>query len=244
MHKNLVKKKMISPPSILLSLTELARTGIDATRLSLNSKTLSSLPSGDGHRVIVIPGFMGSSLSTGFIRSFLRSKKYDAIDWGLGRNIGEKSIGVFGDILLEKIVSMSAGKRVSIVGWSLGGLMAREVARAVPGLVRQVISLGSPFRDGHNSTHIWHMYRIINNAPDIDPTVIELMKTPPPVPSTSVYTKSDGVVHWKSCIEDDTPTTDNIEVDGSHCGLGFNPDVMGVLAAKLSMKDGCWQKIG
>jgi pimeloyl-ACP methyl ester carboxylesterase len=233
----------LRPPPVFLTATEAFRTVIDAALLPFSFPLLASTPSGDGHPVMVLPGFMGTSASTSVVRKFLTSKGYVVHEWGLGRNIGPASIGITGEKLAARMVEIYDGRKISLVGWSLGGVMARELAKIQPMMIRQVITLGSPFNDGHNASHVWELYKLVAGQNSIDSTVLESLKEPPPVPSTSIFSKTDGIVHWKSCLEKDSETTENIEIDVAHCAMGFNAKVFDVIAKKLSMPDGAWRKL-
>lgn len=206
------------------------------------SRVLGFAPDGDGHPVLTLPGFLGGDRSTGLIRRYLRSKNYDPYPWTLGRNNGPHSSGEGGALLDARITDIfeQTGRKVSLVGWSLGGVMARNAARRIPEKVRQVITLGSPFDAGRNSSSIGRLFRYVSGRdPNSDEfqEVLDYNRPPPPisVPSTAIFTKTDGVVHWKTCVERPAPNTDNIEVYASHIGLGLNPVVYFLLAERLSV---------
>ena len=132
------------------------------------------------------------------------------------------------------------GRKVSLVGWSLGGVYARELARRQPALVRQVITLGSPFANEPKASNAWRLYETMSGRQVDDWPEREVMKTPPPVPSTAIYTRTDGIVAWQGCREQKSATTENIEVEGSHCGLGHNPVVLYAIADRLALAEGDW----
>lgn len=206
----------------------------------------STFPKGDGHPVLVLPGFMASDTSTVILRSFLTQLNYKAISWKLGRNLAdfdEKE-----GLMLERVrwLYKRYEKKVSLIGWSLGGVYAREIARELPDMVRQVITLGSPFAGiGEESNANW-VYEWISGkkTSDIDPDLKQRTLMPPPVPTTAFYTKTDGIVNWKTCLEQtEGPITENIEVFGSHCGLGHNPMVLTMIAERLAQKEGEWKRM-
>lgn len=187
---------------------------------------MPELERGDGHRVLVIPGFLGDDLSVKPLCKALNSTGYHCESWGLGRNMGmSRELGL---ALTEKLDQSYAqsGQRVSLVGWSLGGVFARELARRQPDKVRQVITLGSPIQDSDNLT-ISHIFRLTNRkAPKTTPAEEKARRAaPPPVPCSAIYTRSDGVVPWKASLELERPHTRNVEVSGSHFGLPANPEV-------------------
>ncbi len=201
----------LEAPRALLSALELPRTMLEVGSLFASAPYLQLVARGDGHPVVVLPGFTASDQSTRILRQYLRSIGYDARPWNLGRNLGLREIGAF-DALHEELVRVSdnAGQRVSLIGWSLGGVHARNLAKRAPQQVRQVISLGSP----------------LGRSPGAG------------VPCTAIYSRSDGIVAWRMAMEELSPLTDNIEVYGSHCGLGFNPAVYYAIADRLAQPDG------
>jgi pimeloyl-ACP methyl ester carboxylesterase len=127
-----------------------------------------------------------------------------------------------------------------MVGWSLGGVYAREAARRTPSLVRQVITLGSPFANEPKASNAWQVYEGLSGRKSDDWPGRDAMKRPPPVPSTAIYSRTDGIVAWQGCREQESATTDNIEVEGSHCGLGHNPVVLYAVADRLALPEGEW----
>lgn len=212
---------------------------------------LSSAPKGDGHPVMVLPGFMASDISTKPLRSFLKHKGYQAYGWGLGRNFGTEIVGgdqVLSEKLLNQVkaISRKHGQKVSLVGWSLGGILSREIARIIPQYVRQVITLGSPFNGpGGSVSAVAKLFDFINgDIVQTNPKVLSEMLTPPPVPSSALFSKSDGVAHWKACINIEIGPNDqaeNIEVSGSHTGLGHNFEVIWIVANRLAQSEDNWQ---
>lgn len=201
---------------------------------------------GDNHPIMVIPGLGTSDGSTQFIRSFLKDIGYTPHCWGLGRNLGPRN--GFDQLLkdlvnqIQQISDKSNGKQVSIVGWSLGGIYGREIAKITPSLVRQVITLGTPFKSDKGGTNATALYELLSkDTSHKDPEIIKRISAPPPVPFTSIYSKTDGVVHWQCSIEDVTSHTENIEIPGaSHLGLGHNPISMYIIADRLSQIKEMW----
>lgn len=236
----------ISPPSKLLALTELGRAAIEFGTLPIAAPFLLTAPRGDGHPVLVLPGFTTTDLSTTVMRRYLRQAGYDVHAWELGRNLGPRAIGWEGEKLIARLEAIfeKTGKKVSLVGWSLGGILARQLSRRRPDLVRQVISLGSPFAGDPRSTNVWKAYEFLTGQRlKDDDTQRQLRESElaPPVPSTAIFSKYDGIVAWQSCIEPESATTDNIEVNGSHCGLGVNGAVLYAIADRLSQAEGEWK---
>jgi len=236
----------VRPPSALLALTELPRALAEFGSLPLAAPLLATAPRGDGHSVLVLPGFMTSDASTAVLRRYLKRLGYDAHAWELGRNLGPRAIGREGEKLVARLrqVHELTGEKVSLVGWSLGGVMARLVARRVPDAVRQVITLGSPFAGSPRSTNVWRAYEVMTGQKVDDAhTRGQLLEsaTPIPVPATAIYSREDGVVAWQGCLEPDGPISENIQVHGSHCGLGVNPAVLYAVADRLAQPEDDWQ---
>ena len=235
----------MTPSKVLLSV-ELIRAVYEyGMGWLLNIPVQFISPKGDNHPVIIIPGLGTSDGSTHFIRSFLTNQGYDAHSWGLGRNMGPQH-GM--EELLQKLTKrtsevseMSDGHPVSIIGWSLGGIYAREIAKEIPSIVRQVITLGTPFK-GTDQTNAALLYELLSkDTSHKDPTILKRIAEPPPVPFTSIFSKSDGVVYWESSIEESGKQIENIEVPGAcHLGLGHNPISMFIIANRLAQKKDTW----
>jgi pimeloyl-ACP methyl ester carboxylesterase len=132
-------------------------------------------------------------------------------------------------------------RKVSLIGWSLGGVFAREMARRTPEQVRSVITLGSPFAGEPRASNAWQLYEAVSERRADDWPERERMKSPPPVPATAIFSRTDGIVAWQGCLERRSPTSENIEVDGSHCGLGHNPVVLYAIADRLAQPEGQWK---
>lgn len=208
------------------------------------SPLFAYVATGDGHPVLVLPGFAGSDVSTRPLRAMLRWRGHRVHGWRLGRNVGPHPHIVDGVVARLRELHDRTGQRVSLVGWSLGGMYARELGHECPDLVRQVITLGSPFRfrdgdRGHAST----LYDYI--GPERDPfpgrSIAEHERPPLPVPVTSIYTRTDGIVRWHSCLERSGPRAENIEVRGTHSGLGCNLAATIAVADRLAQPEGRWK---
>ncbi|MEH6571131.1 MAG: alpha/beta hydrolase [Halioglobus sp.] len=236
----------MKPPHWSLALTEAPRVAIELASLALTKSRLEKLPRGDGHGVMVIPGFMGDDPFNNALVNFLNGLGYRASGWQMGRNLGPASFS--SDDLRVKIERLlnAGGGQISIIGHSLGGIYAREIARKEPGVIRQVISLGSPFGDGRDTgSNASKLFNRLNPNSETDPELVaqkkELAKAPP-VPTTSIYTKEDGVVNWRTAIQEkDHHQTQNIQVVGSHCGLTLNPTVWYLVADRLRHTQTSWQ---
>ncbi|GAA4052844.1 esterase/lipase family protein [Parerythrobacter jejuensis] len=232
------------PPSRLLALAEPGRAMGELAAFYAMRPLLGMLPKGDGHGVLVLPGFMASDSSTRPLRSLLKQLGYETSGWGLGRNVrvDEARIEAMADCVNE-LYERTGHKKVSLVGWSLGGVFARELAKMMPEKVRLVISLGSPISDDRNHTNARRLFEYLNGK---EPEVMkggnfQKLAEAPPVPTTSMLTKTDGVVHWRGSIQAEADQTENIEVYASHCGMGANPSVAFAIADRLAQPEGEWK---
>lgn len=230
----------IEPPSRLLLLAELR--GIWETGAGIAMWPLLQLtPRGDGHPVLVLPGLVAGDGSTRLLRRFLNSRGYDAHGWGLGRNFGPRP-GIE-DGMVERLASLHARERrkVSLLGWSLGGVYARLLASAHPELVRDVITLGSPFSGAARSTNAWRIYEGVSGQSSQDPKRMQHVQPTPPVPTSSIFSRTDGVVAWRCSVEKTSAQSENIEVIASHLGLGAHPAVLYAVADRLAQPQGQWK---
>jgi len=231
------------PPSRLLMLAEPGRALGELAAFCALRPFMGTLPKGDGHGVLVLPGFMASDTSTGPLRSLLSDLGYEAVGWNLGRNVkvDEARVSAMMDCL-DALYRRTGGK-VSIIGWSLGGVFARELAKKAPDKVRQVISLGSPISDDRNHTNARRLFEWLN-GPEPEPVrngQFRALGEAPPVPTTSILTRSDGVVHWRGSVQHGSGEVENIEVVASHCGLGVNPAAVYAIADRLAQPEGGWK---
>ncbi|MEL6363716.1 MAG: alpha/beta hydrolase [Pseudomonadota bacterium] len=233
-------------PSFSLAMLEAGRALGEMSLLPIAEIPLRAAPSGDGHSVIVCPGFLTSDRATSLLRRFITSKGYHAHGWNLGRNLGPGSEGDIFNLLADRIdaVFRQSRRKVSLVGWSLGGVMARELAKRFPEKIRQVVTLGSPISGRVEASTISWLYNQVAGQDTMPAHMQEMMENlarpPAYVPSTSIFTKTDGIVHWRGCIEPKSAQTDNIEVYASHCGLGVNPIVYFAVADRLALPENQW----
>lgn len=232
------------PPHPLLALTEAHRVLIEAVSLSLVRGLLERAPRGDGHPVMVLPGFLGSDGYNAALRRYLTRLGYAVHGWAQGRNLGPRE-GVL-EALRERVHYLSEryAAPVSLVGHSLGGIFARELARDAPQRVRQVISLGSPFGEGRwTGSYPARLFSSLN-PPEELPVVEDLLPLAPPVPTTAIYSKGDGIVNWRTarqCPLAAHALTQSIQVRGSHCGMTLNPTIWFLLAERLSQPIDGWR---
>jgi pimeloyl-ACP methyl ester carboxylesterase len=204
---------------------------------------LSLAPKGDGHPVLVLPGLVASDASTRPLRTFLKNRGYAASGWRQGRNLGLRE-GVR-DAMVDLVHELSDdhGRKVSLVGWSLGGLYARQLAKMMPERVRSVITLGSPFAGHPKATNAWRVYELASGrrADEEDPRFGGSLAAPPPVPTTAIFSRTDGICAWQGCMEKPSATSESIEVESSHCGMGHHPAVVYAVADRLAQAEGQWQ---
>ncbi len=205
------------------------------------SPWLRRLPRGDGHAVLVFPGLGANDVTTAPLRRFLNHLGYDTHPWGQGFNFGPRR-GVLKQC--NEHVRALFGKHerpVSLIGWSLGGLYARELAKELPDHARCVITLGTPFTGHPRATNAWRFYEMVSGQSVHDPALFKQLRRAPPVPTTSIYSRSDGIVAWRCSINEPGPLTENIEVHASHVGMGLNPLALWAVADRLAQPPGQWK---
>ncbi len=231
----------IKPPSLALLASE-GRGLLDIPALFAAAPFLATAPRGKRHPVMVLPGLGADDTSTTAIRGFLERLGYQVEGWGRGRNIRAPDADL--QAIAARVVKLHAesGAKVSLVGWSRGGIIAREVARHVPDAVRMVITLGSPFA-APGASNVKTIWRFLTGEKYTPPTPerIGRLARPLPVPSTSIYTRADGVVAWRACLEEEGEGRENIEVVTTHIGLGFHAPALWVIADRLAQREGEWK---
>ena len=204
---------------------------------------LSLAPRGDGHPVLVLPGLVASDVSTRPLRAFLKSRGYAVSGWRQGRNLGLREGVQHAMVDLVHELHDRHGGKVSLVGWSLGGLYARQLAKMMPGRVRSVITLGSPFAAGPKATNAWRVYEMASGrrAEAEDARFGGSLASAPPVPTTAIFSRTDGICAWQGCMEKTSATSESIEVESSHCGMGHHPAVVYAVADRLAQPEGQWR---
>jgi pimeloyl-ACP methyl ester carboxylesterase len=218
-----------------------ARSLFELNASVLLSPVLMQAPKGDGHPVLVLPGLLASDLSTLLLRRYLKHLGYRAHAWELGRNTG----GVYRmRTQLRKRLSdihTATGRKVSLIGWSLGGIYARDLALHMPEMVRSVITMGSPFAGDITATNARRIYERLSGEElkDIKIDDLKALAGDMPVPTTSIFSRTDGIVNWRTCLLRPSPTAENIEVHlASHVGLGVNAAVLWAVADRLAQPEG------
>lgn len=230
----------------LLAVTEPVRTLAGAGALAASFPLLRMAPHGQPHPVLVLPGLMASDLSTKTLRSWVSRLGHPVVGWSLGRNRGpSKEINAELPALVARLAA-EHGAPVSVIGWSLGGVFARRLARRTPRQVRQVISLGSPLAltgRGLGAAPGSRVYRRSAPLQVVDGTSASsgALPRPLPVPSTAVYSRWDGVVDWRACRQQPGPTSENVAVRSSHLGMGHDPAVLWIVADRLALPPDAWR---
>ena len=215
------------------------RAPFEAATLIPSMPALLRLPRGDGHHVLAIPPFGAGDALTAVLRFYLGRLGYHVHPWGRQEILALHRLSTVAVKRLDQLAD-EVGGRVSLIGHSLGGIYAREVARAAPDHVRRVITVGSPFAGDLKSNVVWPMYEQVTGTriKSIPREVMDRMNEPLPMPSTAIYSRTDGVVAWRACIDVDAETAENVEVPGSHVALLHNPAVFYVIADRLAQPEG------
>ena len=229
----------LRPPGLGMLLAEV-RGIFEFNASLLLSPLLMRAPRGDGHPVLTLPGFLASDLSMAPMRRYLQELGYDSHAWRMGRNVG--GITRMRSALRDRLAEIhgSSGRKVSIVGWSLGGVYARDLALQAPEMVRYVITLGSPFANDVRATNATRLYEALSGeAVEDNSELRQAIAGDLPVPTTSIYSRSDGIVNWRTCLLRPSDTAENIEVHlASHVGLGVNPAALWAVADRLAQGEG------
>jgi pimeloyl-ACP methyl ester carboxylesterase len=230
--------QMRAPSPLLLALE--GRAFFEWTACAAAWPVLAHAAKGDGHPVLVLPGLTAGDTSTWPLRKFLEGRGYAVYPWELGLNRGPRD-GVVRKLLARmRRIQREHGRKLSLVGWSLGGAMARALAVREPQRVRSVITLGSPLGGHPKATNAWRLFELVSGVRADDPRLRALLSRHPPVPSTSILSKSDGIVSWPMSLIPRNGQSENIEVSASHFGMGANPAVLWAIADRLSQPEGQW----
>lgn len=189
--------------------------------------------------MIVLPGLGATDRSTVALRGYLRRLGYQAHGWNRGRNVRPAGADLPAVAAQISALNAATGTPVTLVGWSRGGLIAREAARLAPDAVRMTITLGSPFAAPW-ATNVGAVWRRLTGEAAPTQAQWDALASPLPVPCTSIYSRGDGVVAWRACLQPEGRLSENVEVRGSHLGLGFSPAVLWVIADRLAQPLGTW----
>jgi dienelactone hydrolase len=233
------ERSQLRPPGLALLLAE-ARGILEFNASLLLAPLLMRAPRGDGHPVLALPGFLASDLSMAPLRRYLAELGYDAQAWRMGRNIRglTRMRAALRDRLAE--IYTAGGRKVSLVGWSLGGVYARDLALQAPDMVRSVITLASPFANDVRATNATRLYEhLTGESVGDNPELEQAIAGDLPVPATSIYSRTDGIVNWRTCLLRPSDTAENIEVHlASHVGIGVNPAALWAVADRLAQGEG------
>lgn len=209
-------------------------TVLQVPRLAFRAPSLIfRAPRGTKQPVLFLPGLKAGDSSNAPMRSFLRQKNFKAYGWGLGTNNGDVEGQLPAVITRAEELFERSAEPIALVGWSLGGVLAREVARERPELISQVITYGTPVIGGPLYTSVSGVY-----TPEqrrlIAERVAERNQIPIEVPITAMYSKRDGIVAWRACIDDFSPDITMIEITSTHVGMGIDPDVWQIVSERLA----------
>ena len=226
------------PPSKLLWAIELPRAFAGVPQLIAARQRLMAMPRGDGRPVMLLPGLVNSDRSNVVLRRYLNALGYRAEGWGLGRNFGGKAIGAEGEMLFDRIRRRHAetGERVTLIGVSLGGIMARLAAHRVTDAVREVITISSPYAGHPHATNVWRVFEFVSGEKVDADTVVRHraeVLAPLPVPATAIWSRSDGLVNGMICRVEDEPGCRAIEVRSSHLWVQMRAEVLEAVAGVL-----------
>jgi pimeloyl-ACP methyl ester carboxylesterase len=226
-------------PGLGLLLAE-ARGIFEFNTSLLLSPLLMRAPRGDGHPVLTLPGFLAGDLSMVPMRRYLKELGYDTYAWKMGRNLG--GVARVRAALRDRLAGIhdATGRKISVVGWSLGGVYARDLALQMPHMVRYVVTLGSPFANDIRATNATQLYEALTGETIEDNSELrEALAGDLPVPTTSIYSRTDGIVNWRTCLLRPSDTAENIEVHlASHVGLGVNAAALWAVADRLAQPEG------
>ena len=196
---------------------------------------------GDGHAVVVFPGFGASDITTFPLRMFLGERGYRPRGWDLRLNLGPREGVLERCVDLVRKARRETRRKVSLVGWSLGGVYAREIAKLAPEDVRCVVTLGSPFTGHPKANNAWRIFELASGHSLDESEHFARAHEPPPVPTTSIFSRSDGIVAWPCCLQEAGARAESIEVAASHIGMGLNPAAWYAVADRLAQREGRWR---
>jgi pimeloyl-ACP methyl ester carboxylesterase len=225
----------IEAPAFPGNLLREAQVFVDVGRLLIRTPDLLAQPRGDGEPVLVLPGYGAGDGSTWLLRAYLRWLGYDVRGWGIGSNGGH--VPALVPLVIGRVIALARERAmpVTLLGWSLGGVIAREAMRQRPDLVTRVVTLGTPVVGGPKYTSVGAAYRRRGYDLDaIETRVRQREAVPLTRPVTAIFSRGDGVVAWRACIDRHNRVVEHVEVTGTHIGLAMNPDVWRIVAQRLA----------
>jgi pimeloyl-ACP methyl ester carboxylesterase len=236
---------LVQRPSLALLGAEPFRAAFEFARHHLVKTSPSK--SGDGHPVVIFPGLGADGSSVAMLRNHCRSLGYEAFDWGQGFNTGPQGdLDIWLELLKGQVTKLLSDheKPATLIGWSLGGLYARELGKLMAPRLRQVITIGTPFNAEADHTNAGWLFRLLSgSSAALDPALSRRLRTPPPLRTTSIYSRTDGVVAWQTCRhEKRSKLVHDIEVSGSHIGMGWNREVLDAVTDRLGQAPGSWMR--
>lgn len=236
-----------TPPALGYAIAELPRALFELVCLLPAHPFLKRAPRGDGHPVITLPGYRSDDTAMLAMRRYLARWGYAPYPWGLGANLG---IGYqridYEKRMLEKLenVTEKHGERATLIGWSQGGVIAREVAKQRPDLVRQLIVLGSPLADAPEATTVFRIFKKTSSEEITNELMSMMREVASPLPDLRcicIYSNSDGIVSADIAQDLVSPNVENIRVTSSHLGMVVNPMVLFIIADRLSQPEDDWK---
>lgn len=232
----------LKPPSALLLMLE-GRAPWEFAALLASAPWLARLPGGDGQPVLVFPGLAAADVTTAPLRAFLRQRGYVPYAWGQGMNTGPRPGVLERCADLARDIAERHQRPMSFIGWSLGGIYARETAKLMPERTHCVITLGTPFAGHPQATRAWRLYEWLSGQPAHEPALMARIREAPPLPTTSIYSRSDGIVAWQCSVHDTaSPQVEDVALPASHIGLGLNPLAYLVIADRLAQDRRAWRR--
>jgi pimeloyl-ACP methyl ester carboxylesterase len=230
------------PASLALFLLDGARAWFELGATFQSWPFLRLAPRGDGHPVLIVPGLFAGDAAMVVLHEYLADRGYAPHGWEQGINVGRWEVL---EPLLARFdaIRRASGRQVSLVGWSMGGLYARELARRRPEDVRLLVQLGTPFGPDVRDNPVWPLYELVSGRPAENAVRGGRATPPPPVPTVSIWSRTDSHVDWRNCVEVEPPPgarlpVANVEVQSSHQGLRHHPSVLWTVATRLAGRAG------
>jgi pimeloyl-ACP methyl ester carboxylesterase len=229
---------VLTPPPARFLLTEWPRAAWGLASLPFAQRRLNAAPRGDRRPVLLLPGMFNGDRSNAVLRNYLNRIGYRAFPWALGHNFGPRTIGAEAEKLFDRIEAIrdETGEKVTLIGVSLGGIMARIAAQRRTELVREVITISSPFAGPATANHVWRAYEVLVGERIGDAAAQAFLAeaaAPLPVPATAIWSRSDGLVAGLAC---QSPDCRNIEINSSHLLVQLRPEVLLAVAEVLAGK--------